>query len=224
MLLHTKFQGSAELQERFKLKSFSITIKCFLLLIVAVWSCINVKNCITVLVQLDLYLSCLWFLPVFAPPLPSLCFIPLSVLTALALAMGRDNVSGGIAHLVVITEKGVEHVVVPGDKLPKFHDEWLPFFFFFFCFMEKSFWIPEPQFYHSDLFSDIWKISFPSWETECWNRGVTTGLVKMIICRIVITKPWSFHYHKQGFSAFYASKQHVLCRFFFNVRKYVKFK
>ena len=97
-------------------------------------------------------------------------------------------------------------------------------FFFFFCFMEKSFWIPEPQFYHSDLFSDIWNISFPSWETECWNRGVTTGLVKMIICRIVITKPWSFHYHKQGFSAFYASKQHVLCRFFFNVRKYVKFK
>uniref|UniRef100_A0A7N8YM72 proteasome endopeptidase complex n=1 Tax=Mastacembelus armatus TaxID=205130 RepID=A0A7N8YM72_9TELE len=42
---------------------------------------------------------------------------------ALALAMGRDNVSGGVAHLVVITEKGVEHVVVPGDKLPKFHDE-----------------------------------------------------------------------------------------------------
>lgn len=42
---------------------------------------------------------------------------------ALALAMGRDNVSGGVAHLVVITEKGAEHVVVPGDKLPKFHDE-----------------------------------------------------------------------------------------------------
>ncbi|KAG7235021.1 hypothetical protein INR49_003432 [Caranx melampygus] len=42
---------------------------------------------------------------------------------ALALAMGRDNVSGGVAHLVVITEKGVEHVVVPGDKLPRFHDE-----------------------------------------------------------------------------------------------------
>ncbi|XP_023255438.1 proteasome subunit beta type-6-B like protein-like [Seriola lalandi dorsalis] len=42
---------------------------------------------------------------------------------ALALAMGRDNVSGGVAHLVVITETGVEHVVVPGDKLPKFHDE-----------------------------------------------------------------------------------------------------
>lgn len=81
------------------------------------------KNCITVLVQLYLYLSCSFFLPVFAPPLPSLCFIPLSVLTALALAMGRDNVSGGIAHLVVITEKGVEHVVIPGDKLPKFHDE-----------------------------------------------------------------------------------------------------
>ncbi|XP_039897166.1 proteasome 20S subunit beta 12 [Simochromis diagramma] len=42
---------------------------------------------------------------------------------ALALAMGRDNASGGVAHLVVVTEKGVEHVVVPGDKLPKFHDE-----------------------------------------------------------------------------------------------------
>ena len=38
--------------------------------------------------------------------------------------MGRDNVSGGVAHLVVITEAGVEHVVVPGDKLPKFHDGW----------------------------------------------------------------------------------------------------
>uniref|UniRef100_A0A4W5L5Q7 proteasome endopeptidase complex n=1 Tax=Hucho hucho TaxID=62062 RepID=A0A4W5L5Q7_9TELE len=42
---------------------------------------------------------------------------------ALALAMGRDNVSGGVAHLVVITEEGVEHVVIPGDKLPKFHNE-----------------------------------------------------------------------------------------------------
>ncbi|XP_029919962.1 proteasome 20S subunit beta 12 [Myripristis murdjan] len=44
-------------------------------------------------------------------------------INALTLAMGRDNVSGGVVHLVVITEKGVEHVVVPGDKLPKFHDE-----------------------------------------------------------------------------------------------------
>ncbi|XP_069055120.1 proteasome 20S subunit beta 12 [Lepisosteus oculatus] len=42
---------------------------------------------------------------------------------ALALAMGRDNVSGGVVHLAVITEKGVEHIVVPGDKLPTFHDE-----------------------------------------------------------------------------------------------------
>lgn len=50
-------------------------------------------------------------------------FLPfLAALPALALAMGRDNVSGGVAHLVVITEKGVEHVVVPGDKLPKFDD------------------------------------------------------------------------------------------------------
>ncbi|ROL45041.1 Proteasome subunit beta type-6-B like protein [Anabarilius grahami] len=42
---------------------------------------------------------------------------------ALALAMGRDNVSGGVAHLAVISEKGVEHVVIPGDKLPKFNDK-----------------------------------------------------------------------------------------------------
>ncbi|KAG5264908.1 hypothetical protein AALO_G00259340 [Alosa alosa] len=42
---------------------------------------------------------------------------------AIALAMGRDNVSGGVVHLVVITEDGAEHVVIPGDKLPKFHDE-----------------------------------------------------------------------------------------------------
>ncbi|XP_042611620.1 proteasome subunit beta type-6-B like protein [Cyprinus carpio] len=42
---------------------------------------------------------------------------------ALALAMGRDNVSGGVVHLVVITEAEVKHVVVPGNKLPKFHDE-----------------------------------------------------------------------------------------------------
>ncbi|XP_041932350.1 proteasome 20S subunit beta 12 [Alosa sapidissima] len=42
---------------------------------------------------------------------------------AIALAIGRDNVSGGVVHLVVITEENVEHVVIPGDKLPKFHDE-----------------------------------------------------------------------------------------------------
>uniref|UniRef100_A0A672RIV5 proteasome endopeptidase complex n=1 Tax=Sinocyclocheilus grahami TaxID=75366 RepID=A0A672RIV5_SINGR len=41
---------------------------------------------------------------------------------ALALAMGRDNVSGSVVHLVVITEAEVKHIVVPGDKLPKFHD------------------------------------------------------------------------------------------------------
>lgn len=45
------------------------------------------------------------------------------IFTALALAMGRDNVSGGVVHLVVITEAGVKHIVVPGDELPKFHDE-----------------------------------------------------------------------------------------------------
>uniref|UniRef100_A0A673JA38 Proteasome 20S subunit beta 12 n=1 Tax=Sinocyclocheilus rhinocerous TaxID=307959 RepID=A0A673JA38_9TELE len=42
---------------------------------------------------------------------------------ALALAMGRDSVSGGVVHLVVITEAEVKHIVVPGDKLPKFHDD-----------------------------------------------------------------------------------------------------
>ncbi|NP_001188447.1 proteasome subunit, beta type 9-like [Oryzias latipes] len=42
---------------------------------------------------------------------------------ALALAMGRDNVSGGVANLVVITKEGVEHIVIPGDKLPRFSDE-----------------------------------------------------------------------------------------------------
>lgn len=46
-----------------------------------------------------------------------------SLSLAIALAIGRDNVSGGVVHLVVITEDGVEHVVIPGDKLPKFHDE-----------------------------------------------------------------------------------------------------
>lgn len=46
-----------------------------------------------------------------------------SLLAALALAMGRDNVSGGVANLVVITEEGVEHIVIPGDKLPRFSDE-----------------------------------------------------------------------------------------------------
>lgn len=68
------------------------------------------------------YCNCillLWSLLIL--PFPS-SFV--TVLPALALAMGRDNVSGGVAHLAVITETGVEHVVVPGDKLPKFHDEW----------------------------------------------------------------------------------------------------
>lgn len=69
--------------------------------------------------------SCLLCVPVCPPSLSSPHFILYSfrMLTALALAMGRDNVSGGVAHLVVITELGAEHVVVPGDKLPKFHDE-----------------------------------------------------------------------------------------------------
>lgn len=50
-------------------------------------------------------------------------FPPLSGLAALALAMGRDNVSGGVVNLVVITEAGVERLVIPGDKLPTFSDE-----------------------------------------------------------------------------------------------------
>lgn len=62
----------------------------------------------------------LTYFPLF-PPSPF--FFSSSPHLALALAMGRDNVSGGVAHLVVITEEGVEHVVIPGDKLPKFHDE-----------------------------------------------------------------------------------------------------
>lgn len=73
ILLHIKIKGSEVLKERFKGKLFSITIKCFLLLIVAVWSFMNTKNCLTVLVHLDLYFSsCLCSssaLPLFHPSL-----------------------------------------------------------------------------------------------------------------------------------------------------------
>jgi 20S proteasome subunit beta 1 len=37
---------------------------------------------------------------------------------ALALAMSRDGSSGGVIRMAIITEKGVERIFVPGDKLP----------------------------------------------------------------------------------------------------------
>ncbi|KAK7139385.1 hypothetical protein R3I93_016505 [Phoxinus phoxinus] len=37
---------------------------------------------------------------------------------ALSLAMDRDNVSGGVVHLVIVTEKGAERQLIPGNKLP----------------------------------------------------------------------------------------------------------
>ncbi|KAL4629586.1 proteasome subunit beta type-6-B like protein [Arapaima gigas] len=40
---------------------------------------------------------------------------------ALSLAMDRDNVSGGVVHLAVVTEAGVERQLIPGNKLPVFH-------------------------------------------------------------------------------------------------------
>ncbi|KAJ3316321.1 Proteasome subunit beta type-1 [Blyttiomyces sp. JEL0837] len=39
---------------------------------------------------------------------------------SIALAMSRDGSSGGVIRLAVITEKGVERIFTPGDKLPKF--------------------------------------------------------------------------------------------------------
>lgn len=38
--------------------------------------------------------------------------------SALALAMSRDGSSGGVIRMAIITEKGVERIFVPGDKLP----------------------------------------------------------------------------------------------------------
>lgn len=209
ILLHIKIKGFAVLKERFKWKSFSITIKCFLLLIVAVWSFMNTKNCITVRVQLDLYFSsCLCSssaLPLFHP---SVCAHSSRSRYGQRQRQRRHRSPGGDHRKRGGACGGAWWQAA---KVPW----WVTAIFFFFCFMEKLFWIPEPHFYHSDLFSDIWKISFSYWETECWNRAVTTGLVNMIICRIVITKPWSFHCHKQGFSAFNPSKQHVCVLSFF---------
>ncbi|XP_038598175.1 proteasome subunit beta type-9 [Tachyglossus aculeatus] len=42
---------------------------------------------------------------------------------AIALAMGRDAVSGGVIHLVTITASGVEHQVISGKDLPQFFDK-----------------------------------------------------------------------------------------------------
>ncbi|XP_057210177.1 proteasome 20S subunit beta 12 [Triplophysa rosa] len=37
---------------------------------------------------------------------------------ALSLAMDRDNVSGGVVHLAIVTEKEAEKQLIPGNKLP----------------------------------------------------------------------------------------------------------
>ncbi|XP_028909503.1 proteasome subunit beta type-9 [Ornithorhynchus anatinus] len=42
---------------------------------------------------------------------------------AIALAMGRDTVSGGVIYLVTITASGVEHQVISGKDLPQFFDK-----------------------------------------------------------------------------------------------------
>eukprot|EP01116_Phalansterium_solitarium_P010298 TRINITY_DN24934_c0_g1_i1.p2 TRINITY_DN24934_c0_g1~~TRINITY_DN24934_c0_g1_i1.p2 ORF type:complete len:231 (-),score=62.39 TRINITY_DN24934_c0_g1_i1:196-888(-) len=39
---------------------------------------------------------------------------------AVALAMARDGSSGGVVRLAIIDKDGVERVMIPGDKLPKF--------------------------------------------------------------------------------------------------------
>ncbi|KAG8236443.1 hypothetical protein J437_LFUL016970 [Ladona fulva] len=44
------------------------------------------------------------------------------VTNTLALAMARDGSSGGVIRLGVITEEGVERLVVLGDQLPKFYE------------------------------------------------------------------------------------------------------
>uniref|UniRef100_A0A8C1VSQ2 proteasome endopeptidase complex n=1 Tax=Cyprinus carpio TaxID=7962 RepID=A0A8C1VSQ2_CYPCA len=40
-----------------------------------------------------------------------------STTNALTLAMDRDNVSGVIVHLAIVTEKGAERQLIPGNKL-----------------------------------------------------------------------------------------------------------
>jgi 20S proteasome subunit beta 1 len=42
------------------------------------------------------------------------------VQNGLALAMARDGSSGGVIRLAVIDEKGVERILLSGDKLPAF--------------------------------------------------------------------------------------------------------
>uniref|UniRef100_A0A8C1JAU0 Proteasome endopeptidase complex n=1 Tax=Cyprinus carpio TaxID=7962 RepID=A0A8C1JAU0_CYPCA len=39
-------------------------------------------------------------------------------INALTLAMDRGNVSGCIVHLAIVTEKGAERQLIPGNKLP----------------------------------------------------------------------------------------------------------
>lgn len=34
--------------------------------------------------------------------------------------MSRDGSSGGVIRMAVITESGVERILIPGDKLPTF--------------------------------------------------------------------------------------------------------
>eukprot|EP01023_Acetabularia_acetabulum_P046111 TRINITY_DN4715_c0_g1_i2.p1 TRINITY_DN4715_c0_g1~~TRINITY_DN4715_c0_g1_i2.p1 ORF type:complete len:253 (-),score=39.94 TRINITY_DN4715_c0_g1_i2:183-854(-) len=48
------------------------------------------------------------------------------VTNAAALAMARDSSSGGLIRLVVITEQGVEKVLIRGDEIPTFWDELTP--------------------------------------------------------------------------------------------------
>lgn len=42
---------------------------------------------------------------------------------ALALAMSRDGSSGGIINLAAITKHGVEKIILTGDEIPKFNEE-----------------------------------------------------------------------------------------------------
>jgi 20S proteasome subunit beta 1 len=37
---------------------------------------------------------------------------------AVALAMTRDGSSGGLIRMVIITERGAERKMIPGDKVP----------------------------------------------------------------------------------------------------------
>ncbi|XP_036422966.1 proteasome subunit beta type-9 [Colossoma macropomum] len=45
------------------------------------------------------------------------------VVNALALAIGRDGSSGGVAYLVTIDQEGAEEQCIPGNELPTFFDQ-----------------------------------------------------------------------------------------------------